>query len=87
MIDPYAVIDADYDKMYDMVDPAEKCRESIIEQLLTKEGVASYYDKEGNHQRVFLVKILEDYAEEIEAGKDTKWIIEAEAKRIAESIF
>lgn len=79
--------DAYDQELYVMADKETNCYESICEQLLTKEGVASYYDKEGNHQMVFLAKILEDYAEEIEAGKDTKWIIEAEAKRIAESIF
>ena len=85
MNDPYAAIDADYDKMYDMVDADDAAYESICEQLLTKEGVAHYYDKDG-HQMAFLSRILEDYAEEIEDGMNTKEVIETEAKRIVESI-
>jgi len=84
---PYQYLDARQEAMAVMADKHDKCYESICEQLLTKEGVADYYDKEGNHKMVFLAKILEDYAEEIEEGMNTKDVIEAEAKRIAESIF
>lgn len=84
---PHREHDAYDQKLFVMADKEINCYEGICEQLLTKQGVASYYDKEGNHQMVFLAKILEDYAEEIEQGMNTKDVIEAEAKRIAESIF
>ena len=86
MTDPYAVIDANYDKMYDMIDPAEKCRESIIEQLL-REGIADYCNNKQEHKQLFLDKIKEEYADVIEEGMSIRDVIEAEAKRIAESIF
>ena len=84
MTDPYAVIDANYDKMYDMVDADDKQFESICEQLLN-DKVAIYWNKDGE-QMLSLEQVLEDYAEEIEGGMDTKEVIEAEAKRIVESI-
>lgn len=84
---PHREHDAYDQELFVMADKETNCYETICEQLLTKEGVADYYDKEGKHQMVFLAKILEDYAEEIEQGMNTKDVIEAEAKRIAESIF
>ena len=84
---PYRHIDEQEDKKDEAAQAENKLYEDICDQLLTKEGVADYYDKEGSHQMVFLAKILEDYAEEIEQGMNTKDVIEAEAKRIAESIF
>ena len=86
MTDPYTVIDADYDKMYDMADPAERCRESIIEQLLNG-GIADYYNNKQEYKQLFLDKVKEDYADVIEEGMSIRDVIEAEAKRIAESIF
>ena len=83
----YRHIDEQEDKKDSVAQAENKLYEDICDQLLTKEGVADYYDKEGSHQMVFLAKILEDYAEEIEQGMNTKDVIEAEAKRIAESIF
>ena len=83
---PYQYLDARENEMTVMADKHENCYQTICQDLLN-DRMAIYTDNKCERHTVYLDKILDDYAEEIEAGKDTKWIIEAEAKRIAESIF
>ena len=84
MQNPHHAKDAYNEKMLDMVDADDAAYESICEQLLN-DRVAVYWDKDGE-QMLSLEKILEDYAEEIEGGMNTKEVIETEARRIVESI-
>lgn len=86
MTDPYAAIDANYDKMYDMADAAENCYSTICQDLLN-DRMAIYRDNKFKRHTVYLDQLLDEHAEEIEDGMNTKDVIEAEAKRIAESIF
>lgn len=76
-----------YDQaLYVEADKYVECYESICEQLLS-DRMATYHDKQFNEHTVYLDKILEDYAEEIEEGMNTKEVIEAEAQRIVDDIF
>jgi len=83
---PYREHDAYEQKMCDMADAADRCYETICEQLLSG-GVADYYDKEGEHQVAFLDEIKKRHDKEFWEGENLRGFIEAEAKRIAESIF
>lgn len=83
---PYTEHDAYDQKLYVMADAQVNCYETICEQLLS-DRMAMYTDNKCERHTVYLDKILDDYAEEIEQGMNTKDVIEAEAKRIAESIF
>ena len=84
MQNPDHAIEAYNEKMVDMVDADDKAYESICEQLLS-DKVAIYWNKDGE-QMLSLEEVLEDYAEEIESGMNTKEVIETEARRIVESI-
>ena len=79
---PYRHIDEQEDKKDEISQAENKLYEDICDQLLNG-GVAGYHDKSGTYRLAFLDKILEGY----ESGMSTKDVIEAEAKRIAESIF
>ena len=84
MQNPHHAIEAYNEKMVDMVDADDAAYESICEQLLN-DKVAIYWNKDGE-QMLSLEQVLDDYAEEIEGGMDTKEVIETEARRIVESI-
>ena len=83
---PYREHDAYEQKLCDMADAQVNCYETICQQLLS-DRMADYIDSKGVSHEVYLDHILEEYQVEIYEGMNTKDVIEAEAKRIAESIF